>query len=82
MPKGILGGEEAKQAAVFVAAYAGQIGKGPVVDTAERPKPTRLPARPAEPRARHAAVPEGAPAKGCLRTHRSARPTTQISTDI
>jgi mono/diheme cytochrome c family protein len=33
MPKGILEEEEAKQAATFVAAYAGQIGKGPVVDT-------------------------------------------------
>ena len=34
MPKGILEPEEAQQAAIFVAAYAGQIGKGPVVDTA------------------------------------------------
>ena len=33
MPKGILEEEEAKQVAAFVAAYAGQIGKGPVVDT-------------------------------------------------
>ena len=32
MPRGILQGEEAQQAAAFVAAYAGQIGKGPVVD--------------------------------------------------
>ena len=30
MPKGILEEEEAKQVATFVAAYAGQIGKGPV----------------------------------------------------
>lgn len=36
MPKGILQGEEAKQAAAFVAAYAGQIGKGPVVDLASQ----------------------------------------------
>ena len=41
MPKAILGGEEAESAAAFVAAYAGQIGKGPTVDTstAKRPKP-------------------------------------------
>jgi len=41
MPKGILVGEEAQTASVFVAAYAGQIGKGPVVDTsaAEIPEP-------------------------------------------
>ena len=36
MPQGILEEEEAQQAAAFVAAYAGQIGKGPVVDTADR----------------------------------------------
>ena len=36
MPKGILEPEEAKEVATFVAAYAGQIGKGPVVDTAGR----------------------------------------------
>jgi mono/diheme cytochrome c family protein len=35
MPQGILEEPEAQQAAVFVAAYAGQIGKGPVVDTAD-----------------------------------------------
>ncbi len=34
MPRGILQGEEAQQAAAFVAAYAGQIGKGPTVDLA------------------------------------------------
>lgn len=39
MPRGILLDEEAEDTAAFVAAYAGQIGKGPVVDTdtAERP---------------------------------------------
>jgi mono/diheme cytochrome c family protein len=35
MPKGILEEEEAKQVATFVGAYAGQIGKGPVVDTGD-----------------------------------------------
>ena len=39
MPKGVLEEEEAKQVAQFVAAYAGQIGKGPVVDTADTPQP-------------------------------------------
>ncbi len=39
MPNGILEEEEAKQVAQFVAAYAGQIGKGPVVDTADTPLP-------------------------------------------
>jgi mono/diheme cytochrome c family protein len=34
MPKGILVGEEAKQVSAFVAAYAAQLDKGPVVDTA------------------------------------------------
>jgi mono/diheme cytochrome c family protein len=33
MPKGILEEAEAKEVATFVGAYAGQIGKGPVVDT-------------------------------------------------
>lgn len=33
MPKGILLDEEAKQVSAFVAAYAAQLGKGPVVDT-------------------------------------------------
>ena len=41
MPKGILEGAEAQEAAVFVAAYAGQIGKGPVVDTADAKPPRR-----------------------------------------
>lgn len=36
MPKGILQGEEAKEAAAFVAAYAGQVGKGPTVDIADQ----------------------------------------------
>jgi mono/diheme cytochrome c family protein len=36
MPKGILQGEEAQEAAAFVAAYAGQIGKGPAVDISEQ----------------------------------------------
>jgi mono/diheme cytochrome c family protein len=41
MPKGILEEEEAQQVAQFVAAYAGQIGKGPVTDTdsADLPEP-------------------------------------------
>jgi mono/diheme cytochrome c family protein len=41
MPRGILEGENAKQVAQFVAAYAGQIDKGPTVDTAtaETPDP-------------------------------------------
>jgi cytochrome c551 len=39
MPKGILEEEEAKQVASFVAAYAGQIGKGPVVDTSTTKPP-------------------------------------------
>jgi mono/diheme cytochrome c family protein len=41
MPKGILLSEEARQVSAFVAAYAGQIGKGPTVDlaTAEKPPP-------------------------------------------
>jgi len=33
MPKGILIGREAQRASVFVAAYAAQLDKGPVVDT-------------------------------------------------
>jgi mono/diheme cytochrome c family protein len=33
MPKGILLDEEAQQVSAFVAAYAAQLGKGPVVDT-------------------------------------------------
>ena len=41
MPKRILIGEESRQVASFVAAYAGQIGTGPTVDleTAETPEP-------------------------------------------
>jgi hypothetical protein len=41
MPKEILLGDEASEAAAFAAAYAGQIEKGPTVDTstAERPEP-------------------------------------------
>jgi mono/diheme cytochrome c family protein len=35
MPKGILISDDAKEVAQFVAAYAGQIGKGPTVDTAD-----------------------------------------------
>jgi mono/diheme cytochrome c family protein len=34
MPQGILEGENAQRVAQFVAAYAGQIDKGPTVDTA------------------------------------------------
>jgi mono/diheme cytochrome c family protein len=39
MPRGILEGENAQNVAQFVAAYAGQIDKGPTVDTATAPKP-------------------------------------------
>jgi mono/diheme cytochrome c family protein len=39
MPRGILLGEEAQHVASFVAAYAGQIDKGPTVDTATTPLP-------------------------------------------
>jgi mono/diheme cytochrome c family protein len=39
MPKGILEEEEAREVARFVAAYAGQLDKGPVVDTADTPLP-------------------------------------------
>jgi mono/diheme cytochrome c family protein len=41
MPKDIVVGPEAQDVSAFVAAYAGQIGKGPTVDlaTAERPEP-------------------------------------------
>ena len=39
MPKGILEEEEAQKVAQFVAAYAGQIDKGPVVNTADTPLP-------------------------------------------
>jgi len=43
MPRAILEEEEAREVAQFVAAYAGQIGKGPVVDTAETPPPEPQP---------------------------------------
>jgi mono/diheme cytochrome c family protein len=39
MPRGILEGENAQNVAQFVAAYAGQIDKGPTVDTATAPLP-------------------------------------------
>jgi mono/diheme cytochrome c family protein len=39
MPRGILEGENAQDVAQFVAAYAGQIDKGPTVDTATAEKP-------------------------------------------
>ena len=35
MPRGILIGEDARDVAQFVGAYAGQIGKGPTVDTSD-----------------------------------------------
>jgi mono/diheme cytochrome c family protein len=43
MPSGILEEEEAREVAQFVAAYAGQIGKGPVVDTETTPPPEPQP---------------------------------------
>jgi mono/diheme cytochrome c family protein len=45
MPKGVIEGENAKQVARFVAAYAGQIDKGPTVDTAtmDTPDPQACP---------------------------------------
>lgn len=43
MPKAILEEEEAQDVAQFVAAYAGQIGKGPVVDTDDAPLPEPTP---------------------------------------
>jgi mono/diheme cytochrome c family protein len=39
MPRGILEPAEAQEVSNFVAAYAGQIGEGPVVDTADQPAP-------------------------------------------
>ncbi|MGZ8622261.1 MAG: cytochrome c [Solirubrobacterales bacterium] len=39
MPKAIVLGEDAEDVASFVAAYAGQIDKGPTVDTSTAPKP-------------------------------------------
>jgi mono/diheme cytochrome c family protein len=43
MPSGILEEEEAREVAQFVAAYAGQIDKGPVVDTETSPLPQPQP---------------------------------------
>ncbi len=43
MPRGILEEEEAVEVSEFVAAYAGQIDKGPVVDIAETPPPEPQP---------------------------------------
>ncbi len=43
MPRGILEEEEARKVAQFVAAYAGQIDKGPVVDTADASLPEPQP---------------------------------------
>ena len=40
MPQGILEEADAQQVAQFVAAYAAQIGKGPVVDIADEQPPT------------------------------------------
>jgi mono/diheme cytochrome c family protein len=40
MPPNILLGDDATEVAAFVAAYAGQIGSGPVVDTATASKPS------------------------------------------
>lgn len=39
MPRGILEPAEAQEVAKFVAAYAGQVGEGPVVDTATAKSP-------------------------------------------
>jgi mono/diheme cytochrome c family protein len=39
MPEGILLGEEAKEVATFVGAYAGQIGDGPTLDTEDADQP-------------------------------------------
>jgi mono/diheme cytochrome c family protein len=47
MPQGILEGENAKQVAQFVAAYAGQIDKGPTLDTATADTPEPDPCQPA-----------------------------------
>ena len=38
MPDGILIGRDAQEVAAFVAAYAGQIGKGPTLDTETAPR--------------------------------------------
>ena len=47
MPRSIVLGEEAKDVAAFVAAYAGQIGKGPTVDLATAAEPEPAPCQPA-----------------------------------
>ena len=39
MPRGILETAEAQEVSKFVAAYAGQVGAGPVVDTSTAPNP-------------------------------------------
>ena len=46
MPAEILIGEEAKEVSAFVAAYAGQIEKGPTVETATVEKPEPGPCQP------------------------------------
>lgn len=46
MPKGILLDEEAADVSAFVAAYASQIGKGPVVDTETVEEPGAPPCSP------------------------------------
>jgi mono/diheme cytochrome c family protein len=43
MPAGIVLGDDAKDVSRFVAAYAGQIGQGPTLDTAEAPTPDPSP---------------------------------------
>lgn len=43
MPQGILLGEEAREVAQFVAAYAGQIDRGPTLDTTQAPTPEPAP---------------------------------------
>ena len=43
MPKGILLGEEAQDVSAFVAAYAGQLDKGPVVETETAGEPGEPP---------------------------------------
>jgi mono/diheme cytochrome c family protein len=47
MPAGIVVGDEAKDVARFVAAYAGQIDKGPTLDTASAETPDPDPCPPA-----------------------------------
>lgn len=43
MPAGILLGDEAKDVSRFVAAYVGQIGQGPTLDTESAPTPDPTP---------------------------------------